>query len=304
MAEEVGGQMLTGQFSNLYDKRFKKIFLDNYTRYEKEYVPLAKFESSKEHFVKEGDMVGLGAYQEKPESNPISFDKFEQKNDKTIYFTVKALGVQVSREALDDDLFGKMTKIMAELGKAGAYTQDLDWFDIINDAFATSPDRSGLDGESLFSNSHPVYGTGDTLDNLISGSLTQTNLQAAIDLFESWTNHRGVPIKMKPRLLLIPPALKWKAKELIESEYNPDTANMGINTLKGEGLQYKVVHYFSSSTQWVLTGKDHDLRFIRRKPLAFQKKDDFNTDAMLYRGLMRYVTDFFNWQGIVGSSGS
>jgi hypothetical protein len=304
MAGEIGGQMLSGQFPHLYDKNFRKIFLDNYKRYEKEFMPFAKFEKYNEQFVKEGDMVGLGSYKVKPESNPISWDRFEEKNDKTVYFETKALGVQVSREAFDDDRTGKMKKIMSELGKAGAYTQDLDWFDLINDGLATSPDRSGLDGKALFATDHPVYGTGETLSNLVSGSLSQTTLQSAIDLFEGWTNHRGVPIQMKPSILLVPPALKWKAKELLESEYNPDNANMGINTLKNEGLQYRVVHYFSSNTQWALIGKEHDLRFMRRDNLAFQSKEDFNTDAKMYRGRMRYVCDFFNWQGTVASTGA
>lgn len=295
--------MVSGQFSYLFDKNFKKLFMNGYKLRRQEHMPLAKTETSNERYVEKGDMVSFGAFKEKPENQSFAWDNFEQKNRKAVYHTVKALGAQVSRELKDDDEKRIISQVITELGKSAAYTKDLDWFEMLNNAFNTTL-RAGLDGKALCADDHPVYGTGGTQSNLISGALSYTTLQAAIDLFEGWTNHQGMPIQMEPNLLIVGPKLKWKAKELTESEYNPTNANDSINTLRGEGLKYKVVHYLESDTAWFLAGPDHDLEFITRKPLSTQAKDDFNTDSALYRGIMRYATDFWSWMGFVGSSGA
>ncbi len=295
--------MTSGQYTYLFDKNFKKIFFNEYAMRTQEHMPLAKKETSDERYIKKGDYVSFGAFKDKPEGQPFAWDSFEQKNEKTVYHTTKALGAQIVRELFDDDEKGIMNQVIAELGKSAAYTKDLDWFEMLNNAFNTTI-RAALDGKALCASDHDVYGTGGTQSNLVSGALSYSTLQAAIDLYEGWTNHQGMPVQMKPNLLIVGPKLKWKAKELTESEYNPTNANMGINTLRGEDLKYKVVHYLESDTAWFLASADHDLEFITRKELAFQSKDDFNTDAALYRGIMRYSTDFWNWQGIVGSSGA
>lgn len=296
--------MTTGGFANLLTPEFEKIFFDEYNRRTEEYRMLANMSSSDMNFVKEGDMVGLGAMQEMHENQAIPFERFEQNNEKTVRFTNFGLGVQVSRNMYEDDLTGHMKKPMSDLGKSAAYTRDLKFWDLLNSGESAAA-RVGLDGLALFSAAHPVAGVpGSTLSNIVSGSLSKTTLQTAIERLEGLTNEKGIPIIYKPRTLWVPYQQKWIAEELIASELDPESANNAVNSLRPEGLTYKVVHYLTDSNACYLTADEHDLRFIWRRAAAFSGKDDFNTDAALFKGTMRFQTTFFHWRGVVKITGS
>ncbi len=299
--------MTTGGFANLLTKDFEKIYFDEYSRQPEEYKKIAKVKTHNTHYVQEGDMTGLGAMQEMHENQAIPFDEFEQQNDKKVYFTNFGLGVQFSRDLYDDDLTGHMKKAIAELGKSAAYTRDLRFWDVINSGAlaAAAGGRSGLDGLALFSLVHPLSGTAaSTYANIVSGALSKTTLESACDLFEGMVNDRNIPIVMKPKKLIIPYQLKWKAKELMESAMDPDSANGKINAVHGEGLTYEIVHYLTDADSCYLVSDDHDLRFMWRRPAAFAGTDDFNTNSAIFKGTMRFQTSFFNWRGIVKIDGS
>lgn len=295
--------MVTGGFANLLDKNFRKIYFDEYARQTEEYKSVAKISNESGHFIQEGDMVGLGAMQEMHENQAVPFERFVQGNEKRVLFTNFGLAVQVSRNMYDDDLTGHMKKPIAELGKSAAYTRDLRFWDVLNSGELAV--RVGLDGEALFSDAHPVLGVpGDTLTNIVAGALSKTTLESAIDLMEGLVNEKGIPIVMKPNKLIIPYQLKWKAKELMQSSLDPESANNTVNSLQGEGLTYQVCHYLTDPNACYLVSKDHDLRFAWRKSNQFQSMDDFNTDAALFKGSMRFQTTFFNWRGVVKITGA
>jgi phage major head subunit gpT-like protein len=295
--------MTTGGFANLLTKAFEKIFFDEYMRQPEEYKSVAKMSNESTHYVREGDMYGLGAMQEMAEAQAIPFETFTQGNEKTVYFTDFGLGVQFSRNMYDDDLTGHMKKAIAELGKSAGYTKDLKFWDILNSGELPAA-RVGLDGEALFVDDHPVEGVpGDTLSNVVDAALSKTSLQGAIDLMEGLTNEKGIPIVMKPSKLIIPYQLKWLAKELMLSELDPESANNAVNSLQGEGLSYQVCHYLTDPNAAYLLSNDHDLRFMWRRPAGFKGTDDFNTDNALFKGTMRFQTTFFHWRGAVKITG-
>jgi phage major head subunit gpT-like protein len=296
--------MTTGGFANLLTPEFEKIFFDEYNRRPEEYRSVANMSSHDGNFIKEGDMVGLGAMQEMHENQAIPYERFEQGNDKTVRFTNFGLGVQVSRNMYDDDETGHMKKPMGDLGKSAAYTRDLKFWDLLNSGESAAA-RVGLDGEALFSGTHPVQGVpGDTLSNLVNAALSKTSLETAIERLEGLTNEKGIPIVYKPKTLIVPYQQKWIARELIDSELDPESANNAVNAVKPEGLTYMVSHYLTDSNACYLVADEHDLRFIWRKPAAFAGKDDFNTDAALFKGTMRFQTTFFHWRGVVKITGS
>lgn len=295
--------MTTGGFANLLTPEFEDIFFDGYQRQPEEYPAVANVSTESTHFIKEGDMIGLGAMQEMHENQAIPYERFEQGNDKTVYFTNYGLGVQMSRDMYDDDLTGHMRRPMLELGKSANYTKDLKFWDVINSGEDAGA-RVGLDGEALFVNDHPVQGTGGTLSNIVDAAISKTSLEAACDLLEGLTNENGVPIVYKPKLLVIPYQQRWIVKELIESELDPESANNAINPLRHVGLKYMVVHYLTDSNACYLFAGEHDLRFMWRRQAAFKGTDDFNTEAALFKGSMRFQTTFFRWRGVVKITGT
>lgn len=296
--------MTTGGFASLLTPEYSDVFFDEYVRQPEEYSKVANVTNASTHFIKEGDMIGLGAMQEMHENQAIPFERFEEGNNKTVYFTNFGLGIQVSRNMYRDDLTGHMKKSMGELGKSAAYTRELKFWDLLNSGEDAAA-RVGLDGEPLFDNAHPVEGVaGETLDNLVSGSLSKTTLETAVERFEGLVNEKNIPIIYQPKLLIIPYQQKWIAKELLESALDPESANNAINPLQGEGLRYMVSHYLTDSNACYLVADNHDLRFIWRDPAEFEGTDDFNTSAALFKGTMRFQTTFFHWRGVVKITGS
>ena len=297
--------MNTGAFSQLISQDFKNVFFDSYTRMESEYEKVANVSSMDGAYIREGQMAGLKALQGIGEGEPVAYDSFIQGNEKTVMPSDFALGLAVTRNMYDDDKTGYMKKGFSELGKAAAYTRELKFWDLFNAGFVTTT-RVGIDGAALFA-SHTLGG-GGTYSNYASSasSLSMTTLQAMLDRFELMPNERGIPIRVKPRLLIVPPQLRWKAEQLVKAEFNPENANHEPNYAQITGLQFMVSHYLSSTTAWFVVGdkSDHDLRFIWRKQLALQSTDDFDTRTAKFMAVMRLQTTFFGWRGVDGNAGA
>lgn len=297
--------MNTGAFAQLISRDFTNVFFDNYSRQDTEFDKVANVSTMDGAYIREGQMAGLQALQGIGEGEPISYDAFIQGNEKTVMPSDFALGVAITRNMYDDDRTGYMKKAFAELGKSAAYTRELKFWDLFNAGFVTTT-RVGIDGAALFA-SHTHIG-GGTYANYAStaSSLTMTSLQAMCDRFELIPNERGIPLKIKPKLLIVPPQLRWKAEQLIKSEYNPENANNEVNTSQITGLQFMVSHYLTSTTAWFLAGDkaDHDLRFIWRKQLQLQSSDDFDTRTARFMAVMRLQTTFFGWRGVDGNAGA
>lgn len=299
------GVMSSGLFPQHLDRDYDKDFFDEYTRTEGEHKQFAKFETAKASYIQEQDTIGFGAVQDMYEGQPIPFERITEGYTKQITFDNFGLGAQITENSWEDDQYGALKKVPRELAKAFIYTQDLKWFDLLNSGFVTTT-RAANDAKALFASDHPSQGvTGDTFDNAGSGSLTMTTVQAILNHFETMENEKGVPIPYNgPKVLLIHPDLKWKAKELLLSEYNPENANMQDNTILNEGLTYKVVHFLTSAAPYfvICTGQ-HDLRFIWRRKIRTGMFTEFNTGNLLYKATARWQTDLIRWRGVYGSTG-
>lgn len=297
--------MNTGAFSQLISQDFKNVFFDNYTRMESEYEKVANVSSMDGAYIREGQMAGLKALQGIGEGEPVAYDSFIQGNEKTVMPSDFALGLAITRNMYDDDRTGYMKKGFAELGKAAAYTRELKFWDLFNAGFVTTT-RVGIDGAALFA-SHTLLG-GGTYSNYAStsSSLSMTTLQAMLDRFELMPNERGIPMRIKPKLLIVSPQNRWKAEQLVKAEFNPENANHEPNYQQITGLQFMVSHYLTSTTAWFVVGDktDHDLRFIWRKQLALQSTDDFDTRTAKFMAVMRLQTTFFGWRGADGNAGA
>jgi phage major head subunit gpT-like protein len=297
----------TGAFSQLISRDFKSVFFDEYKRHPEEYKAVANMNSMDGAYQREGEMVGFHAMQEIGEGQPVPYDNFIQGNEKTIFPSNFALAFAVTENMWDDDQKGHIKKAFKELGKAAALTKELKFWDIFNSGFVTTK-RTGIDGKALFATDHGLFGSGETYANrpTTGSSLNVTSLQAAMNRFEKMKNDRGIVMPMKPKLLIVPPELRFEAEKLLKSEYNPENANSQVNTVGNKGLEFMVGHYLTSTTGWFLVGskEDHDLRFITRKPLQMKSYDDFATGNAVFKATMRFQTTFVRWRGVDGNTGA
>ena len=121
---------------------------------------------------------------------------------------------------------------------------------------------------------------------------------------EGIKNDNNVKIMFTPKILLIPPELRWKAKLLLKTELKVGSMDNDINVLKDEGLSYIVCHWMTSTTAWFVLADDHDLRLMWRDNVEFEAGDDFNTKSALYTSTFRLAVEFWDWRGTYGSPGT
>jgi phage major head subunit gpT-like protein len=297
--------MTTKEFVDLYSKDFDSISADEFSRQPAEILNILKVKNMDGAYDRGGELATLGVMPEiTAEGQAISYDKFLPGGEKTITPKEYGLALQISRIMIEDDQTGIMKSAVKEISKSAGYTREVLGFDVLNSGFVTTY-RAGLDSLALFSASHTRLDGGTVRSNLATGSLTASNLQTAANLFENLKNDRGVPLAMKPDLLLVPPALRFKAEELVKSEYQPETANNAKNSLGMLNLRYMVCHFFTSTTAWFLvSSREHQLEWYWRRKFTLDQQVDFNTNGALYKGTFRSIADFRFWEGVVGSAGT
>lgn len=295
--------MITGGYSQLTDRNLRKVFWHDYLMHSPEYTKVAKMDPMDGSYDKEGEAAGLTQLEEMHEHQTIPFEDFKQGNTKQMEPKNFGLGVQISRNMMDDDLTKIMTKAIKELSKAATYSEEVEFWDLLNNGFVTTY-HTGADGLALFSGSHSTIKSGDTIDNDgTDASLSVTSLQEMYTYFDTLKDESGRPMQAKAGLLIIPPQLRYKAEKLMLSEYDPENANMQYNTVKG--LEFMVGHHLTSTTAFFVIDKElHDLRFRWRKKIQFDSTGDFHTKGMLYSAVGRFMADFVHYRGAFGNSGA
>jgi len=200
------------------------------------------------------------------------------------------------------------------LARAMAYTKQVKAAAVLNNGF--NGGYLGGDGVSLFG-----YNSSNTLVNhpIISGGtnantpatqvdLNETSLEAAVIQIASWTDERGLLIAAKPKKLIVPPALMFTAKRLLDTELRVATADNDINAIKQMGAipeGYTVNHFLTDSNAWFLTTDvPNGLKHFVRTPLQNSMDGDFDTGNVRYKARERYSFGWSDPLGIWGSSGS
>lgn len=160
------------------------------------------------------------------------------------------------------------------------------------------------DGVSLFGN-HPLLG-GGSFSNSLSAALSPLGLRDAVTRFRRMVNHRGQPIIVEPKYLIVPPELEHIAKELLNSTI---VVNAGGNyvvpfTNVLQGIANLVVNpYFVDPNNWYLFAdkSDHRLMFFWREKPSIETEVDFRTKGILNSITMAFSVGAGDWRGLVGS---
>jgi hypothetical protein len=291
------------------DPTYRSVFLN---RYEKEPSWFDRFMNietvSKGNWVAEAMLSPLGAARVIMEGNPVEFDVPTQGNPVKKYFNKYGLGFQVTEEMQDDDLQGLISKMPAELGVSLAYARETTAVDLLNNGM-TAASYTCMDGLALFSTAHPTLrATGLTQPNTVAAgsSLSETSLQAALDIMSNWLDEAGRPIHFQPKYLMVPMGLRWMAEVLLKTRGRPISADNDVNATTNlwPGLQPFVHPLLSSATAWYIVCDTHDMRYTWRKTAKFASGDDFSTGNALFKTTARWVVWAYDWKGVFRNPGA
>lgn len=186
----------------------------------------------------------------------------------------------VARDDIEDDSYGLLTPAVQDLAYAAAYWPD----DMLQEAIQAGDATPCFDGQNFFDTDHPVnqYKSelGTQANLLTSTALTQDNLFVATAAMRRWKDESGKSMKLKPTLMLVPPELEKKAREILNGTtiaqiFGVNTAAAAPTNVAAGMIDLLVWEELTSATTWYLLSTNRPLKpFIyqeRRVPKLVQK---------------------------------
>ena len=275
-----------------------------YKTYQEEHKEIYETETSERSFEEETKLSGFSAAPVKAEGAAIAYDNAQEAWTARYSHETIALGFSITEEAVEDNLYDSLSKRYTKaLARAMAYTKQVKAASVLNNGFSSS--YVGGDGVALFSANHPLVSGGTNSNRLTASDLNETSLEAAVIQIAGWTDERGLLIAAKPGKLIVPPALMFTAKRLLDTELRVATADNDINALKAMGSipgGYTVNHFLTDTNAWFLTTDvPNGMKHFVRTPLQNSMDGDFDTGNVRYKSRERYS---FGWSDPLGMFGS
>ena len=273
---------------------------------------LAKVKKSKRAYEESAYWAGLGLLPLKPEGQSIDYDDMVEGPTKRWSHRTFGLGVKITEELIEDSLYDdlptEMESISRELGSSANETLEVLVHDIINSGTGTSTHTDGL-GNAIFSTGKARL-RGGTWDNLLSpaSDLSATSLQAALDTFENTRDDTGKIQIIRAKEIWLNQAQAWKAKELLNSAYDPESANNSINALKERNLQLVVSPFLTDTDAFTLIADPpHSnggvIAYLRRA-VTFAQDGDFETGDARFKSTFRFSVEDNKPNNMFHSAGS
>ena len=162
------------------------------------------------------------------------------------------------------------------------------------------------DGKAFFATDHEVGK--NAVSNKITSKLSLESYVTARAMMRGYKNSKGRSLALVPNLLVVPPTLEAKAREILVAEFINGTKN----TMQGTA-ELHVEPRLTSDTAWFLLDTSRPIKpliYQQRKKAKFVSKtaetDDnvFMSKKFIYGADSRGNAGFGFWQMAVGSDGS
>jgi len=278
-----------------------------YKQYGEEHKEIYETETSERSFEEETKLSGFSAAPVKAEGAAIAYDNAQEAWTARYNHETIALGFSITEEAVEDNLYDSLSKRYTKaLARAMAYTKQVKAASVLNNGFSST--YAGGDGKALFAADHPLVSGGTNSNRLTASDLNETSLEAAVIQIAGWTDERGLLIAAKPNKLIVPPALMFTAKRLLDTELRVATADNDINALKAMGSipgGYTVNHFLTDTNAWFLTTDvPNGMKHFVRTPMQTGMDADFDTGNARYKARERYSFGVSDPLGAYGSPGA
>ena len=284
------------------------LFGMEYKRYGEEHTEIYETETSDRSFEEEQKLSGFGAAPVKSEGAAVAYDNAQEAWTARYVHETIAMGFSITQEAVEDNLYDSLSsRYTKALARAMAHTKQVKAASVLNNAFNGS--FAGGDGVALCATNHPLVSGGVNANRPTVGvDLNETSLENAVIQITQWTDERGLLIAARPRKLVLPPALMFVAKRILDSELRVSTSDNDINAMRSLGTipgGYTVNHWLTDPNAWFLmTDVPNGLKHFVRSPMATGSEGDFDTGNMKYKARERYSFGWSDPLGIWGSPGS
>lgn len=221
-----------------------------------------------------------------------------------VYQFIKNL--PIARTFMADQQLSAVSKAVRQQALTYGASRDRKAFSVYALGFTT---QTTIDGVALFSNSH-VNENGDTVDNLETGALTDTNLNIMVNSLRTQLSQTGVILGYEPKALLTPSILHQTGMSVAKSVLRAGTGNNDLNYFSEMYPGMKVVYSpfldATSSTAYFLASSTNGIMRAEREAFFTDLVDwRYQTnDQYIYKMRGREVVDSIEYSGLVGSTGA
>lgn len=276
-----------------------------YPQIERQWPQIFARSNSKMALERAAEMRYAGLAQLKNEGGATVFDN--AAGERFVYqieHVALGLGVAMTREALDDNLykdqFGPMSMGLAE---AFHQTEEILHANLLNTGTVYNASIIG-DGVSLFNTSHPI--DNGTYANRPSPDLglNEASLEYATQQIRVFPDQAGLRMLARSRRLVVPVALQYVAARICFAELRVGTNNNDITAWKAVGALtdgFQVMDYLSSSLNWFVTTSIKGLVSFNRMPFELDMQVDPVTGNLMIIAYQRYGIGYINPRAVWGS---
>lgn len=298
----------SGSFPKALRPGLKKIFniqeMQNMQYHKDIYVEV---DSDKQYEERMG-LVGLGVGVVKPEGMPVQFSDMSQGYVRRTTNVVIALGMNVTMEAIKDNLYPEILQKTRELSFSMNQAKQILGAGVFNSGYDTSVQY--LDGQPLFSTAHVRKGGGTYSNRLAAGvDLSEESITTINAAVRRNRNERGLISPLVLSKLVVPPELAAQAERITRSDKQPATANNAVNQLKTRGLLpdgWVENPFLTDADAYFCTTNIPDgmgLIYQVRDGMVFDSDKDSDTFNNKFIAYERYKFDVIDVRSVYGSPG-
>lgn len=265
------------------DVRAEEVMLEAYEQQDQTWRTFTDVRpvSQTDGYGKRGTVLqGVGRYKKRQDNAEIEAD--EPGQGPTWYLKVDPYGrrLDLPYRMIEGASAGQIGDIVSDFMRSFGESAGLDKSDKIAgmyengmltagslEYFDGTPDSGGTadpypkfvyDGKPWFATDHPLSGSTSTIANYTATlPLTSSNLETVMTAFRKSMalDERGDRIRLRARYLIVPPALEFTARRILESVQLPGSANNDANVVRG-ALELIVWDALTDTAGWyVSTGR-------------------------------------------------
>lgn len=279
-----------------------------YEDHQVEYTDLFDTVTSDKAYEEDVQLVGFGLAPVKAQGAAVSYDSEIQGFVTRYTHIAYALGYIVTHEELKDNLYAEVSNTRAaSLARGFRQTKERVAASVYNRAFNST--YKGGDGVELISAVHPNTSGGTFSNKLaVAADFSEASLEDLTIQIMKATDDRGLLINLMPKSLHVAPDEWYNANRVLQSVYQPGTANNDINVLKATNvlpMGIKVNHYFTDPNAWfVRTNVSNGMKYYEREAISFTQDNDFDTMNAKAKGYERYSFGWTDPRAVYGSEGA
>jgi len=306
----MAGTITRGNFPRTLQEGINKVFGQRYSEHKTQWTDILDVENSKKAFELDQQVEGMGLAGVKPEGSDVPFDDFRQGYAPKYNHLTYAKGFVVTEEALEDELYGLMSKKARMLAFSMRQTEEVVGANILNRGFNGAFTMTDGDGKALFAVDHGLGPSGGTFSNrlAVAADLSEASIEDLTIQIGQAVDSRGLKIMLRPKRLIVPVALQYEAARILKSALQNDTANNAINALKDMGVftdGVSVNNYLTSDDAWFIKTDCMDgLKRFNRTAVRFGEDNAFLSGNARFKATQRYSVGWSDPRGAYGSQGT